>query len=173
MLAVSGRLILKMGGPGDVQPVPPEAIISRLGQDYPTNIADGPDIWRRSEYAFVKRTVPVPLLQIFDGPDNSTSCGRRAQTTVSPQALLLMNDGFVRLRSADFAQRIAQSSGDVAARTRQAFSIALGRAPSADEQRKAVDFLSAQTARHSGDEAQALADFCQIIFGMNEFIYID
>jgi len=40
MLAVSGRLVLEMGGPGDFQPVPPEAILSRLGQAYPKKIAD-------------------------------------------------------------------------------------------------------------------------------------
>ena len=174
MLAVSGRLVLKMGGPGDFQPVPPEAVLSRLGQAYPKKIADGPDIWRRSVYAFVKRTVPTPLFQMFDGPDNSTSCGRRTQTTVSPQALLLMNDEFVRRRSADFAKRVAdESSKDTGERVTQAFLIALGRSPSSDERAKALKFLAAQAARHSGDEASALDDFCQVLFGMNEFLYVD
>jgi hypothetical protein len=174
MLAVSGRLVLKMGGPGDFQPVPPEAVLSRLGQAYPKKIADGPDVWRRSVYAFVKRTVPTPLFQMFDGPDNSTSCGRRTQTTVSPQALLLMNDEFVRRRSADFARRVAdESSQDNALRVVKAFRFALGREPSAAEQAKALKFLTVQAERNAGDEALALDDFCQVLFGMNEFLYVD
>ena len=174
ILAVSGRLVLKMGGPGDFQPVPPEAVLSRLGQAYPKNIADGPDLWRRSVYAFVKRTVPTPLFQMFDGPDNSTSCGRRTQTTVSPQALLLMNDDFVRRRSADFARRITtENPNDSGARVEQAFRIALGRDPSSGERAQGLKFLAAQADRNSGDEARALDDFCQVLFGMNEFLYVD
>lgn len=174
MLSVSGRLVLQMGGPGDFQPVPPEAILSRLGQAYPQDIADGPDVWRRSVYAFIKRTVPAPIFQTFDGPDNSSSCGRRTLTTVSPQALLLMNDEFVRRRSADFARRITSDHPhDAGARVNQAFQLALGRDPSSDERAKALNFLVAQAERHSGDEALALNDFCQVLFGLSEFLYVD
>ena len=125
-------------------------------------------------YAFVKRTVPTPLFQMFDGPDNSTSCGRRTQTTVSPQALLLMNDDFVRRRSADFARRITtENPNDSGARVEQAFRIALGRDPSSGERAQGLKFLAAQADRNSGDEARALDDFCQVLFGMNEFLYVD
>ena len=85
-----------------------------------------------------------------------------------------MNDDFVRLRSADFAKRVAaESSEDNEARVTQAFRVALGREPSAEERDKALTFLAAQSKRHSGDEDLALDDFCQILFGMSEFLYVD
>ncbi|MEZ6146088.1 MAG: DUF1553 domain-containing protein [Planctomycetaceae bacterium] len=55
---------------------------------------------------FHKRVVPYPLLQAFDRPDLLKSCGRRDDSTVAPQALAILNDGFVRTRSADFARRL-------------------------------------------------------------------
>jgi hypothetical protein len=174
ILAVTGRLNPVMHGPGVMLPVPPDLILSRLGQSYPTDIQDGPDTWRRSVYAFYKRTVPVPMFQVFDAPDGSSSCARRFQTTVAPQALLLMNDDFIRSRSRDFAKRLEMTSEREPARAvRHAFSLALSRSPTEQEVRRAMSFLETQTALHGGDAREALADFCQTLLCLNEFIYID
>jgi hypothetical protein len=56
--------------------------------------------------------------------------------------------------------------------------LALSREPNADELRVAQEFIeSARKLRREEGEAQvdtaALADFCQLLFGLNEFIYID
>ncbi len=174
ILAVSGKLNPTMHGPGVFLPVPPEMILSALGQSYPKAIEDGPAICRRSVYAFVKRTVPAPIIQTFDGPDTSASCGRRTQTTVAPQALLLMNDEFIRRRSRDFAVRVAAEAGQPPPlEVDRAFQLALGRAASADELERGRQFLEEQTAKHRGDSQAALTDFCQVLFGLNEFIYVE
>jgi hypothetical protein len=174
ILEVSGKLNPQMYGPGVFQPVPPELILSRLGQSYPTQIEDGPDLWRRSVYSFVKRTVPSPLTQIFDGPDTSASCGQRMETIVAPQALLLMNDAFVRNRSHDFAHRLLRETGPhPEEQVERAFLLALSRPPSEQEMRQSLQFLERQTSSHGGNGRAALADFCQVLFGLNEFIYID
>ena len=92
-----------------------------------------------------------------------------------------MNDKFVRNRSFDFVWRVNREAGaDAGAQIRFAWQLALGRAPSATELGNAKAFLDTQ-ARQRGERDPtpekarelALADVCQVIFAMNEFLYVD
>jgi len=182
MLAVSGTLNLEMYGPAFKAPVAPEAIQARNMKDpYPKDLKDTPATRRRSVYMFHKRVVQQPLMQAFDGPDAQASCGRRENTTVAPQALALLNDKFVRARSMDFAQRVEKEAGaEAEVQVRLAWRLALGREPSTTELASGTAFLNAQLQQRSNrdpakteTQQMALADFCQAIFAMNEFIYVD
>ena len=184
MLAVSGTLNLTTYGPAVKPPIAGEAIQARNIKDsYPDKIQDGPDLRRRSIYLFHKRVVPYPLLQAFDKPDAQQSCARRDNTTVSPQALALLNDPFVRTVATEFASRLIQDGGEQPADcVRLGYRLALGRSPSDEELATAEKFLDSQRrdrqqrARQATDEIlrqQSLADFCQVLFSLNEFLYID
>jgi hypothetical protein len=184
MLSVSGALNPQMFGPAVKAPIVPEAIQARNVKDpYPTDVKDDDTTRRRSIYLFHKRVVQHPLMQAFDGPDAQASCGRRETTTVAPQALALLNDNFVRARAIDFAQRLEKEAGaGTEAQVRLAWRLALGREPAADELKSAMEFLTAggerRAARDPGKAESAarepaLADFCQAIFALNEFIYVD
>jgi hypothetical protein len=184
MLAVSGTLNPQMYGPAVKAPIAPEAIQARNMKDpYPKDVKDAPATRRRSVYMFHKRVVQHPLMQAFDGPDAQASCGRRENTTVAPQALALLNDKFVRARAIDFAQRVEKEAGaDPEAQIRLAWQLALGRRPTRDEVSSATTFINAQVQQRSGRDSSkpksetqqlALADFCQAIFALNEFIYVD
>jgi len=182
MLAVSGTLNPQMFGPAVKAPIAPEAIQARNMTDpYPKDLKDSPATRRRSVYMFHKRVVQHPLMQAFDGPDAQASCGRRENTTVAPQALALLNDKFIRARASDFAQRVAKEAGTEAqAQIRLAWRLALAREPSADELESSAAFIKAQiqqrSTRDSGTsdpQHLGLTDFCQMIFALNEFIYVD
>jgi len=184
MLAVSGTLNSEMFGPAVKGPIAPEAIQARNMKDpYPQDLKDTPATRRRSVYMFHKRVVQQPLMQAFDGPDAQASCGRRENTTVAPQALALLNDKFVRARAIDFAQRVEKEAGaEPQAQVRSAWRLALGREPSAGELESGTAFINAQVGQRSAREPDkrrtelqnlALADFCQAIFALNEFIYVD
>jgi hypothetical protein len=121
-------------------------------------------------------------MQAFDGPDAQASCGRRENTTVAPQALALLNDSIVRSAAIAFADRTLKSAGPNAeGQIRWAWQIALGRSPTDSELQSSVAFIREQTEKRSrrsqsknGEAARlALADFCQAIFALNEFIYVD
>jgi hypothetical protein len=184
MLAVSGTLNTTAYGPAVKPPIAEEAILARnLKDGYPADLQDGPDVRRRSIYLFHKRVVPYPLLLAFDKPDAQQSCSRRDRTTVAPQALALMNDPFVRTVARDFARRLLaecnEGSRDWAVR---AFELSLARAPSDSEQAAAHDFVAAQFRQRRERDTQApddvvreqsLADFCQVLFSLNEFLYVD
>jgi hypothetical protein len=184
MLAVSDTLNPEMFGPAVKAPIASEAIQARNMTDpYPTDLKDTPATHRRSVYLFHKRVVQYPLMQAFDGPDAQASCGRRVNTTVAPQALALLNDRFVRSRAENLARRLARDAGEeTTAQVRLAWRLALAREPNADELESSVTFLQNQFTKRSsraGDSAAkeahhlALTDFCQALFAMNEFIYVD
>ena len=184
ILAVSGTLNLAPYGPAFKPPIEAEAIVARNVKDaYPGNLEDSPAVRRRTVYMFHKRVVPYPLLQAFDKPDAQQSCGRRDTTTVAPQALALLNDRFVRARSLDFADRLLKEAGPEPANwIERGFQLALGRSPSGTERSAALTFVTGQIqerqTRSTDTPAevvrrQALADLCQTLFSLNEFLYID
>jgi hypothetical protein len=158
-----------------------------LKDPYPANLQDSSAVRRRSVYMFHKRVVPYPLLQAFDKPDAQQSCGRRDRTTVAPQALTLLNDPFVRTVARDFADRLLKEGGtkdgeDPARWVERAYQLALGRSPGATELAASTEFLATQVRERtrraesvSNDEIRhrALADLCQALFGLNEFLYVD
>jgi hypothetical protein len=174
ILAVSGRLNPQRYGTSVILPVPPEAIITLTGAPYPTDIKDDAWVHRRSVYAYTKRTVPIPMLQLFDGADASASCGQRLNTTVPTQALLLMNNDLVLARSADLAARLQREApASLDAQLVRAFALALGRAPTDEEHSRLGKFYAAQLALRNGDARRTLTDLCQVVFNLNEFIYVN
>ena len=184
MLAVAGSLNPEMFGPSFKPPIPGEAMQARNVKDpYPGDVQDSPASRRRSVYMFHKRVVQYPLMMAFDAPDAQVSCGRRTNTTVAPQALALLNDPFVRLRSEEFSRRLKTEAGNEAdAQIRLALQLSLARQPAAAELTDAQAFLIEQTAARRQRDGQlsedtaktlALTDFCQMLFSFNEFIYVD
>jgi Protein of unknown function (DUF1553)/Protein of unknown function (DUF1549)/Planctomycete cytochrome C len=184
MLALSGTLNLEMYGPAFKAPITADAMVARnLKTPYPKDVADGPAVHRRSVYMFHKRVIPYPLFQAFDTPDAQQCTGRRNVTTVAPQALALLNDAFVRARAGDFAFRLSREAGDdAAALVDRAYRLVFGRPPAEAERDAGVEFLARQMRDRLGrdpkaaaDEVrwQALTDYCQVLFGLNEFIYVD
>lgn len=185
MLAVSDTLNLKPGGPGFKPYIPPEANLARniKGERYPKNAPDDATTRRRSVYMFHKRLIPYPMFQAFDRPDLMTSCAARQNTTVAPQAMVILNDRLVRSVAQDFARRLLASQEgdakqDLPSLVEQAFEKSFARLPTPNELAASLRFIEAQTeARTQRSEEQprlaALADFCQALFGLNEFIYVD
>jgi hypothetical protein len=161
ILAVSGRLNPKAGGPGFQ-----DFKVTVRGATYLYEPADavGPEFRRRSIYRTWARSGRNALLDAFDCPDPSAAAHRRAVTTTPLQALTLLNNAFV-LRMADaFAERLRREAGaGVNDQIRRAYPLAYGRAPSTAE----LDAVRPVV------EAQGLFVLCRAIFSSNEFVYVD
>jgi mono/diheme cytochrome c family protein len=184
MLAVAGSLNTEMYGPSFKPPIPSEAMQARNVKDpYPRDLQENPGTCRRSVYMFHKRVVQYPLMLAFDAPDAQVSCGRRLNTTVAPQALALLNDPFVRRRAEELAKRLQTEAGhEIDAQIALAFQLALARQPTDVELMDTKTFVNEQTSARSQRDANlnldtarrlALTDFCQMLFALNEFIYVD
>ncbi len=168
VLACAGTLNAKMGGPPVIPPLAPDEV-NALGDvtQWPATL-DPAESLRRSIYMYVKRTFRLPMLDTFDLPDSTLSCSRRDVTNVAPQALALINNEFVSARAREFAARLRKIGGDnPAAWVADGWQIALGRAPSQAERSRALAMLD------EPDKTRALADFCLMLFNLNEFIYVD
>jgi hypothetical protein len=164
ILAVAGTLNLKMGGVGVIPPLTREEILAaRMPQLWPAN-PDPSEHMRRSIYLQMKRSLTLPMLQIFDAPDTATSCPRRENSTVAPQALALMNSEFTVAQAEQFASRIKKQAGENPEATVDAgWRLAFGRPPTDDERQTALDYL----------RRNSLARLCLLMFNMSEFIYVD
>jgi hypothetical protein len=198
MLAVSGELNPKMGGPGVL------AALEKVVEDLIFTEAEVVDIWpedrdpaehlRRSLYLFRKRNVRYPLLESFDSPDNQFPCPRRETSTHALQALNLMNSDFALGRAKALAGRILRESSEGAdCRVRRAYQLVLCRDPAPAELGRACQFLTSQAEllrqqnaagrplnRPTGcarelpnpTTAAALVDFALAILNCNEFLYV-
>lgn len=167
MLAVSGELNPKAGGPG-VRPPLPAAVASTLLKNQWPVTADEVEHTRRSIYLFMRRNLRLPLLESFDKPDANLSCPERSQTTIAPQALHLLNSEFAQDRAQAFANRIQSSASDTSARITLAYNYAFGRPPSDSEIKAATEFLNAEP-----DTASSWTQFCLALLNLNEFVYLD
>jgi hypothetical protein len=179
VLAVSGKLNSEMFGPGIYPRIDPDVINTGSRPRWPLDAKDDHDTWRRSVYIFVKRSVLLPLIEVFDCPATVVSGPTRSVSTVSPQALALMNNEFVLQQAGFFAERVAKEAGaDRRAQVVRGFEIALNRPPNAKEMEWSLSFLKSQAdgyaqRKDEKPEASALRDFCHAIINLNEFVYID
>jgi hypothetical protein len=203
ILAASGRLNATMLGPplpvaldesGQVL-VGIDTRDSAGRQNGKPRSLDGAE-FRRSLYVQIRRSMPLSFTEAFDPPTLSPNCDRRTTSTVAPQSLSLMNNEFVTDQSEVFADRVCRScdpSPDC--RVRLAWRLALGREPSPEQVRAAVQFLADQanefasadevgnqapdpknpkpTAPKAPPDRRALATFCQALLGSNAFLYVD
>jgi hypothetical protein len=131
---------------------------------------------RRSIYFQIKRSQLPAMLAAFDAPDTLQSMGLRPSTTVAPQSLLLMNNPQIRGAARAWAKRL--SGAPVADAVTRAYREAFGREPSRGEAADVRAFISSQAETYAAggkaDAAElALTDFCQALFGLNEFVYVE
>jgi hypothetical protein len=161
VLAVSGDLDLKLGGPGfrDFK-------ISSAGNNETYTVFDaiGPEFNRRSLYRTWVRAGTSPLLDTLDCPDPSVPTPRRSVTSTPLQALSLLNDTFIEHYAGRFAERLRREAGDATtAQVGRAYALAFARQPTSEE----ITFGQRFIADHE------LTQFCIVLFNASEFLFVD
>jgi hypothetical protein len=158
MLAVTGELNLKTGGPGF------NFFKTRGGlSGFPAVDEFGTEEMRRMIYSHKIRMERVPIFGAFDCPDAGQATPRRTQSTTAIQALNLFNSPFVADRAGKLANRIKQDRPkDSMSQVARAFERVLGRSPSSVELSE-----SARVANQYG-----LATLCRVLFNSSEFLFI-
>ncbi len=183
MLAVTGTLNPKSGGPSFFPKIS-QAVLET--QSMPGNgwkASEPQEALRRSIYIFVKRTLIVPELDVFDFPCTEESCQQRNVSTVAPQALTLLNGEFIHEQAAALANRlIREADRDDLARVERAYRLTFSRAPSESERTAVLEFLDRQRGQIVADspdeetvksvDFKALSAFCLVLLNTNEFAYL-
>jgi len=166
ILAISGSLNREAGGPGMFFSVKDE--VAQGFQMFKWYPSDEKAQLRRSIYAFQRRSLSMPLMEVFDAANMSESCSRRSVTTVAPQALTLLNGELTAVESRRFAARVIELAGaDPARQIGKAFTLALLREPAGAELQKARTLYEGRTPE------EALTRLATVLFNLNEFIYLE
>jgi hypothetical protein len=143
MLAVSGTLDRRVGGPA-------------ASLDMPANA-------RRTLYGQVKRRELADVLRLHDFPDPTTHSSGRIATTTPLQQLFALNSPLVRARSQALARRLKAEATSEDERIRLAYRLLFGREATATERALGRDYL----ASSPWDE------YAQALLASNEFLYVD
>jgi hypothetical protein len=140
--------------------------------------ADGTNDRRRSIYLQVLRSNPLTMLLAYDQPVMETNCTRRVRSTVSTQALTLLNSDATVAYAEAFANRVLREASD--SPIDYAMLVAFSRRITSEERGVLNDFVNAQQARYAsrGDaldaaRSHAMTDLCQMLLAANEFLYVD
>jgi hypothetical protein len=197
MLQVSGMLVRTMyGPPSTVNPDDVgQFIIGKATRDgngiLVAQHEEVADVYRRTLYAQVRRSMPLGMLEPFDPANLAPNCERRSNSTVATQSLLLMNNSNVIRLSEHFAKRVQREVGDDPSRQAElAWTLAFGVAPPSDQIASTANWLidlrasltkpvdgtsspSAGTLDPPQAAEQALALYCQALFSSNPFLYVD
>jgi hypothetical protein len=163
MLAVSGRLNPKAGGPGVMVPVDAE-MVRLLYKPSQWKAANDPSEYdRRSIYLAAKRNLRLPFLETFDAPALLTGCPRRESSTHAPQALEMLNGNLSNDLANSWAARLEREAcGKPDRIIQRAFLLALGREPNAEEQSLSAAFL----------RDGSVQEFALAVFNLNGFLYV-
>ncbi|MBI4601046.1 MAG: DUF1553 domain-containing protein [Planctomycetes bacterium] len=175
ILALSGRL--ERGTPGPPVPVHLTPFLEGRGRPATSGPLDGAG--RRSIYVEVRRNFLSPMMLAFDTPVPATTVGRRSESNVPAQALILMNDPFVAGQADLWARKALRSGPDSAEeRVRGLYLEAFSRPPGPEELAEALRFLEEQgEARGLPPAARAFdekvwADLCHAMFNVKELIFV-
>jgi hypothetical protein len=190
-LSIAGIIDMTVFGPSVYPELPPD-FSKREAWKVSTNPADRV---RRSVYIHSKRNLPYPLLEAFDLPDMHESCARRTQTTVAPQALMLLNSDLVLGYAQAFAGRLLHDNPHAELRplVASAYLLAFGREPTDDEIAAAENFIARQRSLIESERqpgrpillprgfpkfldpslAAAITDFCHALMNASELVYVD
>lgn len=148
MLAVSGELDRKVGGPAD---------------------ADEEKGLRRGVYQLQKRQ-RLSSATLFDAPTGATeSCPKRTVSTTPVSTLFLLNNPFPLARAKAFAARVRADAGDDRDRqVRVAVRLALGRDLRGAEEQEVADYL-----KKTAGDPDSLPGLCHLLFMMVEFTTVE
>ena len=157
-LFASGLLVEKLGGP-PVKPYQPPGLWEEIAMGKPMyEQGSGEDLYRRSLYTFLKRTVPPPAMMTFDASDRSNCTVRRQATSTPLQALVLLNDP-QQLEAARLigARMLGEGGDDSGTQVAHAFRLLTGRAPTNVETNTLAQALAEQEQIFAGNPADAEA----------------
>lgn len=159
LLAITGKLDLRMGGPGFTLFEPNTNYVRVY---YPKQTFGAEDS-RRMIYWHKPRMRLDDTFGVFDCPDAGQVQPKRTRSTTPLQALSLLNSPFLLQQSQAFARRLEhECPGNVHAQVQRAFELVFQRQPSPAERDSAAALV----------QKNSLETLCRALLNANEFLYV-
>ena len=158
VLSSSGLLVKTIGGPS-VKPYQPsglwETASSGRGVLRVYRQDHGADLYRRGMYTFVKRTVPPPVMGIFDASNRDQCEIVRLKTNTPLQALIMMNDPTVIEASRVLASKIDVEPLKIQDKVIKAFRLIVCRKPTENEVKILSQYYNDQLVTFKKEQSRA------------------
>ena len=103
---------------------------------------------RRSIYAYRVRGQADPLMEVFNQPSPNDSCERRDSSSVSPQALTMMNSSYLTNRSIAFALRLEREVEGPHEQIERAYQLAFSRSPKPEMTSRLAAYVAEMETYH-------------------------
>ena len=124
---------------------------------------------RRALYLPVIRNHVYDLFELFDFPDPGTVNGNRADSTIAPQALYLMNSPLVLRATESMAEALLKEADLTnAQRVQRLYAQVFNRPPTVKETQRAVVFIN----NFAQDRLASWQALSQALVSSNEFLYL-
>jgi hypothetical protein len=176
ILTISGRLDLTMYGSS--VPVYLTNFMQGRGRPGESGPLDGAG--RRSIYQMVRRNFLNPFMLTFDAPQPASSIGRRSNSNVPAQALMMLNNELVHEQSKVWAARLLKDVPDGGELLlKRSWQQAFAREPSADEVSLLTEFAHSIAADKNVVAEKALqdpgvvAEICHVVLNQKEFVFLE
>ncbi len=169
LLAISGRLNMRMGGEPDAVQV--------YGRNYITG-KPGDGGWRRSVFIRQRRIHTMTLLETFDLPTMNPNCVARVNSTVVQQPLYLLHDKVIHGLARKLASQIQKEAQGIEPAIRLAYRKIVNRPPTGKEIEGMVESMRQlerqfAVANETGQRNKALSAVCHALFNSAAFLYVD
>jgi hypothetical protein len=147
-LCASGLIAHKIGGPPIIPPVPQNVLDYNFTYPAYWVPTQGPDRYRRTLYAFRKRSMPDPVLSSFDAPTSDAACARRIRSNTPLAALAGLNETIFTEAAQAMALRVLrEAEPDDGLRAEYAFRLCTSRPPTPAERGEVLALLESRRKR--------------------------
>lgn len=179
ILMVTGQINLTQFGPPMYPELSAEVLASQSQPGRNWEKSSPSEQARRSVYIHVKRSLPVPMLSVFDFPETDLSCEARFLTTQPGQALTMLNSHWMQQQAQFLLERVQREVGDDL-RAQAARCLELVTSSPRIEAGQAnpdvnflVDLVHRLRAEENLSDSAARRNMCLVALNLNHFIYLD
>jgi hypothetical protein len=174
ILRANGTLDLTVYGPSVYPPIPKEVMAGQSMPGKGWDTSSGADARRRTVYVHVKRSLRLPVIEAFDGPETDKPCPVRFVTVQPTQALGMLNSQFMNDEAQKLADRLRREVGDdVRRQVERGLQLVMSRAPGAKEVARGMELMEKLVKDDAATPELALRYFCLVALNLNEFVYVD
>ncbi len=174
VLSVTGQLNHEQSGPPMYPTLSAEVLASQSqpGKNWErSSIAQQA---RRSVYVHVKRSLPVPMLSVFDFPETDTSCEARFLTVQPGQALTMLNSQWMQEQAQHLLDRVTQEVGsDLRKQASRCLELVGSKSAAQADIDELVSLVERLKTKEGQSEAIARRNMALVALNLNQFIFVD
>lgn len=174
VLSVTGQLNHEQFGPPMYPTLSAEVLASQSQPGRNWEHSSVAQQARRSVYVHVKRSLPVPMLSVFDFPETDTSCEARFLTVQPGQALTMLNSQWMQEQAQHLLDRVTQEVGaDLRMQAARCLELVDSKPATQADIDELVSLVERLKTKEGQSEAIARRNMALVALNLNQFIFVD